>query len=204
MAHGGGTASNEGDGPAKGDADQTGEARADELSPADRLFLDAAYEQALKSAAEGGVPIGAALGLPAPDGSAGVVLALGHNLRTQTGDTTAHAETVCLRNAGRRRDWPKLTLATTLSPCIMCAGAARLHRIGRVVVGEHDTFPLGGDDSGEAFLRERGVAVVVAHDRRCRELLAGFVAQHPELWDEDIGVPPSAQSADDGSSEPGS
>ena len=44
----------------------------------------------------------------------GVVVALGHNLRVQSGDPTAHAETVCIRNAGRRRDWHTLTLASTL------------------------------------------------------------------------------------------
>src|SRR5256885_17197603 len=75
----------------------------------DRLALDAAYQQALKSKSEGGIPIGSAL-LTAQ----GVVVALGHNLRVQSGDSTAHAETVCIRNAGRRRDWHTLTLASTL------------------------------------------------------------------------------------------
>src|SRR3569832_1030637 len=88
----------------------------------DRLALDAAYEQALKSRSEGGIPIGAAL-----MNAAGVVVALGHNRRVQSGDPTAHAETVCVRNAGRRRDWQTLTMATTLSPCAMCSGTAVLH-----------------------------------------------------------------------------
>src|SRR5690606_34914682 len=56
------------------------------LTQADTMLLHAAYAQALKSRSEGGIPIGAALGT-----TAGVVLAVGHNLRVQTGDSTAHA-----------------------------------------------------------------------------------------------------------------
>src|SRR3954462_7967391 len=99
------------------------------------MALDAAYQQALKSLSEGGIPIGSALVT-----GEGVIVALGHNLRVQTGDSTAHAETVCIRNAGRRRDWHTLTLASTLSPCAMCSGTAVLHRIRRVVIGENRTF----------------------------------------------------------------
>lgn len=146
----------------------------------DAALLDAAYEQARKSLAEGGIPIGAALGNP----ESGVV-AVGHNERVQTGDTTAHAEVVCLRHAGRRRDWPSLTMATTLSPCIMCTGAAILHRIPRIVIGENTTF-LGGED----LLRERGVELVLVNDPRCIEMMERFIRERPDLWDEDIGVPP--------------
>ncbi len=150
------------------------------LTAADRTLLDAALAQARKSLSEGGIPIGAALGTPE-----GVVLALGHNLRVQTGDSTAHAETVCMRNAGRRRDWHTLTMATTLSPCIMCTGAALLHRIPRIVIGEHRTF-MGGED----LLRAQGAHLLVADDRRCIELMERFIAERPDLWNEDIGVPP--------------
>lgn len=145
----------------------------------DRLALDAAYEQAVKSRREGGIPIGSALVNPA-----GVVVALGHNLRVQSGDPTAHAETVCIRNAGRRRDWHTLTLASTLSPCAMCSGTAVLHRIPRVVIGEHRTF-LGRED----WLKGNGASVVVLDDQRCVDLMLEFIARAPELWDEDIGVP---------------
>lgn len=144
-----------------------------------RRLLDAAFEQARKSEREGGIPIGAALGT-----AEGVVLSVGHNLRVQTGDTTAHAETVCLRQAGRRRDWRALTLATTLSPCVMCCGAALLHRIPRIVIGENHTFC--GDES---LLVSRGVELIVAHDLRCTELMERFITEHPDLWNEDIGVP---------------
>ncbi len=149
------------------------------LNQAQRHLLDAAIAQAEKSASEGGIPIGAALG-----DDRGTVLALGHNLRVQTGDSTAHAEVVCLRNAGRRRDWHRLTLATTLSPCIMCTGASLLHRIPRIVIGENQTF-LGGED----LLRSKGVDLIVASDDRCIGLMRRFIADHPGLWNEDIGVP---------------
>ena len=146
----------------------------------DRLALDAAYEQAVKSRNEGGIPIGSALVT-----AKGVVVGLGHNLRVQAGDPTAHAETVCIRNAGRRRDWHTLTLASTLSPCAMCTGTAVLHRIPRVVIGEHQTF-LGRED----WMKAEGVEVKVMNDARCIALMEKFIKERPELWNEDIGVPP--------------
>jgi cytosine/creatinine deaminase len=147
----------------------------------DRLALDAAYQQALKGLSEGGIPIGSALMT-----QEGVVVALGHNLRVQTGDSTAHAETVCIRNAGRRRDWHTLTLASTLSPCAMCSGTAVLHRIRRVVIGENRTF-----QGREDWMQAAGIEVRVVDDPRCVALMRDFIASRPELWNEDIGVPPT-------------
>lgn len=146
----------------------------------DRLALNAAIAQAEKSLRENGIPIGAAL--MAPDGT---VVALGHNLRVQNGDPTAHAETVCIRNAGRRRDWHLLTMATTLSPCAMCSGTAVLHRVPRVIIGERDTF-----QGREDWLRAEGVSIQLLDDARCKALMATFIQRYPEVWDEDIGVPP--------------
>ena len=147
------------------------------IAESDRLLLDAAYAQALKSLGEGGIPIGSALGT-----EKGTVLSVGHNLRVQTGDPTAHAETVCLRNAGRRRDWSQLTLATTLSPCAMCSGTAVLYKIKRVVIGENTTF-----QGREDWLNDAGVELHVAHDARCQELMQRFIKDRPDLWAEDIG-----------------
>jgi len=126
---------------------------------------------------EGGLPIGSVLA-----DRNGQIVARGHNLRVQSGDPTAHAETVCIRNAGRRRDWAELTLVSTLSPCIMCTGTALLYRIPLVVIGEHRNF-LGAED----LFRERGVHLVVLDDADCIEIMANFVRQHPDLWNEDIG-----------------
>jgi cytosine/creatinine deaminase len=148
-------------------------------STIDRLALDAAFEQACKGKREGGIPIGSAL-----VNQHGVVVALGHNLRVQTGDSTAHAETVCIRNAGRRRDWHTLTLASTLSPCAMCSGTAVLHRIPRVVIGENTTF-----QGREDWLRAAGIEVVNLRDERCIALMRELITSKPDLWNEDIGVP---------------
>jgi len=126
---------------------------------------------------EGGLPIGSVLA-----DRNGQIVARGHNLRVQSGDPTAHAETVCIRNAGRRRDWAELTLVSTLSPCIMCTGTALLYRIPLVVIGEHRNF-LGAED----LFRERGVHLVVLDDADCIEIMANFVRRHPDLWNEDIG-----------------
>lgn len=152
------------------------------ITPADRAAMDAAHAQALKSLAEGGIPIGAAL----MDAN-GVIVALGHNRRVQDGDPTAHAETVCIRHAGRRRDWHALTMATTLSPCAMCSGTAVLHRIPRVIIGENRTF-----QGREDWLRAEGAQVVVLDDPRCVRLMEDFIRARPDLWDEDIAVPPNA------------
>lgn len=146
----------------------------------DHLALNAAIAQAEKSRDEGGIPIGAAL-----MDEQGTIVALGHNRRVQDGDPTAHAETVCIRNAGRRRDWHTLTMATTLSPCAMCSGTAVLHRIKRVVIGENRTF-----QGREDWLRAEGVEIVVLNSPRCVAMMERFIREKPELWDEDIGVPP--------------
>lgn len=151
----------------------------------DRSWLDVAIAQARRGAAEGGVPIGAALV------AGGRLLGVGHNRRVQAGSVIRHAETDALENAGRLpvAVYRTATMFTTLSPCDMCSGAILLYRIPRVVVGEHDTF-MGSED----LLRSRGVDVVVAGDDECRSLMRSFIAAHPRLWNEDIGQdggPPS-------------
>jgi cytosine/creatinine deaminase len=142
-----------------------------------QALLLGALAEANAGLREGGLPIGSVLA-----DRNGQIVARGHNLRVQSGDPTAHAETVCIRNAGRRRDWAELTLVSTLSPCIMCTGTALLYRIPLVIIGEHRNF-LGAED----LFRERGVHLVVLDDPDCIEIMANFVRQHPDLWNEDIG-----------------
>ena len=143
-----------------------------------RALLQDALQEAKTGLREGGLPIGSVLA-----DRAGRIVSRGHNLRVQTGDPTAHAETVCIRNAGRRRDWHELTLVSTLSPCIMCTGTALLYRIPSVIVGENRNF-LGAED----LFHSRGVELVVVDDPECIEMMAEFVRQHPDLWNEDIGL----------------
>ena len=145
------------------------------LSLADQVFLARALAQAQKSYDEGGLPIGAVMV------EGGRVIAEGHNERVQKGDPTAHGEMSCIRNAGRRARYEGVTLYTTLSPCMMCAGTIVQFGLSRVVVGEAETFP-----GNMAFLKERGVEVVLADDPACKALMARFIAERPELWDEDI------------------
>lgn len=140
------------------------------------LLLEA-LEEAKKGLGEGGLPIGAILA-----NKRGELVARGHNLRVQSGDPTAHAETVCLRHAGRRRDWGELTLVSTLSPCIMCTGTALLYRIPRIVIGENRNFK-GAED----LFRQHGTSVVVLDDAECIAMMREFISAHADLWNEDIG-----------------
>ena len=140
-------------------------------------LLQHALEEAKTGLAEGGLPIGSVLA----DGQ-GRIVARGHNLRVQTGDPTAHAEVVCIRNAGRRRDWSQLTLVSTLSPCVMCTGTALLYRIPRIVIGEDQNF-LGAEE----LFRQRGVSVTVMQDPACIQMMREFIRDHADLWNEDIG-----------------
>jgi cytosine deaminase len=141
----------------------------------DRRFLHAAYEQALESYNEGGLPIGAVMV------ESGEVIAVGHNRRVQDGDPIAHGEMDCFRVAGRRARYDHVTLYTTLSPCMMCAGTVVQFGVKRVVIGEARNFPGNPD-----FLRDRGVEVLLLDDAECTELMSRFIRERPELWDEDI------------------
>lgn len=139
--------------------------------------MDMAFEQAQKSYDEGGLPIGAAMV------ENGKVLAVGHNKRVQEGDPIAHGEMDCLRQAGRRSSYRAVTLYTTLSPCMMCAGAIVQFGIKRVVIGEDENF------SGNIeFLKSRGVEVNVLNDKRCIELMTRLIQEKPQLWNEDIAA----------------
>jgi len=145
----------------------------------DRSMLEIAKAQARLGLAEGGIPIGAAL--VADDGR---VLGAGRNRRVQLGSPIRHGETDALEQAGRlpASTYRRSTMVTTLSPCDMCSGAILLYEIPRVVIGENRTF-LGG----EAYLRARGVRVVVLEDEACVALMRDFIAANPTLWSEDIG-----------------
>ncbi|KAJ9164890.1 Cytosine deaminase [Coniochaeta hoffmannii] len=146
----------------------------------DTKGLAIAFEEAQASYDEGGIPIGAAL-----ISADGKLLGRGHNMRVQLGSAIHHGETSALFNSGRlpAKAYKGSTMYTTLSPCDMCTGACLLYGISRVVIGENQNF-LGG----EAYLKARGVEVVVVGDEGCKALMDRFIAEKPELWNEDIGV----------------
>ena len=141
-------------------------------------FMDAAIEEARKGLAEGGIPIGSVLVID------GEIIGRGHNRRVQKGSAILHAEMDALENAGRlsAKEYQRATLYSTLSPCDMCSGTALLYKIPKVVIGENKTF-----QGPEAYVRSRGVEVVILDDPECIALMEEFIAARPELWNEDIG-----------------
>jgi len=142
-------------------------------------YLGAALEEARLGQAEGGIPIGAVL-----VGRDGAILAHGRNRHVQDGSVIHHAEMNCLENAGHlpAEVYRGATLYTTLSPCFMCAGAALLLGIPRVVAGENRTVAMG-----EAFLRAYGVELTILDDTRCYTLLQEYIRAHPDIWNADKG-----------------
>ena len=142
-------------------------------------YLVAAIEQARKSLAEGGIPIGSVLV------HQGRIIGRGHNCRVQTGSAIDHGEMNCLRNAGRLAAsvYRNSTIYSTLSPCPMCSGAIVLYKIPRVIVGENVTF-----SGAEDYLRSNGVQVEIVQDPECIQIMSDFIRANPELWNEDIGV----------------
>ena len=148
------------------------------LSMADP-FLRAAIQEAETGVREGGIPIGSVLVYR------GRIIGRGHNRRVQKGSAILHGEMDALENAGRlpAAVYRESVIYTTLSPCSMCSGAILLYAIPRVIVGENLTFH--GD---EELLRSRGVVVEVLQDPTCVTLMREFIAAHPDLWNEDIGV----------------
>jgi len=141
-------------------------------------MLAVALEEARTGLAEGGIPIGAAL-----FGADGQLLGRGHNRRVQDDDPSVHGETAAFRNAGRQRTYRGTTMVTTLSPCWYCSGLIRQFGISNLVIGEARTFHGGHD-----WLAELGVRVLVLDEPECIDILAGYVREHPQVWNEDIGV----------------
>jgi len=143
-----------------------------------RAMLEIAIEEARLGLSEGGIPIGAAL-----FDADGRVLGRGHNRRLQENDPSVHGETDAFRKAGRQRGYRDKILATTLAPCWYCSGLIRQFGIGRVVVGESVNFA-----GGLEWLRENGVEIVDLASTECVDLLGRWIAEHPEVWSEDIGL----------------
>ena len=134
-----------------------------------------ALEQAKKSYAEGGIPIGAVL---VKDGE---IIGKGHNQRVQQLNPILHGEMDCLQNAGRIQDYSDTTLYTTLSPCMMCSGTIVQFKIKKIVIGENINFK-----GNISFLEQHGVEVELLNDKETIKLMANFIKEKPQLWNEDI------------------
>lgn len=140
--------------------------------------MKASIEEAIKGQKEGGIPIGSVLIYKDK------ILGRGHNRRVQKGSAILHGEMDALENAGRQSAsvYPECTLYTTLSPCSMCSGAVLLYGIPKIVIGENKNF------KGEVeLLRSRGVDIEILQDPSCIKMMSDFIAQNPQLWDEDVG-----------------
>ena len=144
----------------------------------DHKFLEFAIAAAREGASQGGVPIGGALVVDSQ------VLGVGYNKRVQLGSAIRHGETDCLENIGRLPAYiySRATMYTTLSPCHMCTGAILLYGIPRVVLGENQTF-MGAED----LLRSHGVEVINLDSQECKDMMTKFIAEQPDVWNEDIG-----------------
>jgi tRNA(adenine34) deaminase len=140
--------------------------------------IDAALDVARAALSIGEVPVGAAV-----FDASGVLIASAHNEREGAHDPTGHAELVALRRAGAALgDWQLVgcTLAVTLEPCTMCAGALVLARVARLVFGAWD--PKAGavgslwDVVRDRRLNHRPEVVAGVRAAECGELLERFFA----------------------------
>jgi len=139
-------------------------------------FMKAAILEAEAGLREGGIPIGSVL---VKDGK---IIGKGHNKRVQEGNPVMHAETDCLKNAGRIGIYRGTVLYSTLMPCYFCAGAVVQFGIKKVIAGESKTFP-----GAREFMETHGVEVVDLDLRECRTMMEEFIRKNPKLWNEDIG-----------------
>ena len=142
-----------------------------------------AHDQALKSRATGGIPIGAVL----VHAISKKVIAVGHNQRVQKNSNILHGEMDCFENAGRRFDggpvpWQDTVCVTTLSPCLMCTGAILMYGIPTVVIAEHKNYLSPGEET----LRSKGINVIVMDDPACTKTMSEWIAKNEDLWSEDV------------------
>jgi len=146
-------------------------------------WMGQALELASQSLASGDVPVGALVFSPE-----GEILGVGHNLREADGDPTAHAEVVAIRSAAlsalSQGGWrlEGCTLVVTLEPCVMCAGALMLARVGRLVLGAWDP-KAGACGSVWDVVRDRRATHRVeviggVREQECSKLLLDFFAGH--------------------------
>ena len=146
------------------------------MSPSYDVPMRAALDEARAALETGDVPIGAVV-----VDRAGQIVGRGRNVREAERDPTGHAEIVALREAAKAVGSWRLegcTLVVTLEPCTMCAGAAVLARVARVVFGAHD------DKAGAV-----GSLWDVVRDRRLNhrpEVITGVLAQESTALLEDF------------------
>ena len=143
-----------------------------------KRMLNVAIKEAQKGLTDGGIPIGAAL-----FHTDGTLVGKGRNRRIQDDDPSLHGETDAFRNAGRQRSYANIIMVTTLAPCWYCSGLIRQFKIKTVIVGESVNF-----SGGVAWLKQNGVEIIDLHSEECITMLANYIRNNPEIWNEDIGA----------------
>jgi len=143
-----------------------------------KRMLNVAIKEAQKGLSDGGIPIGAAL-----FHTDGTLLGKGRNRRIQDDDPSLHGETDAFKNAGRQRSYANIIMVTTLAPCWYCSGLIRQFKIKTVIVGESVNF-----SGGVAWLKQNGVEIIDLHSEECITMLANYIRNNPEIWNEDIGA----------------
>ena len=151
-------------------------------SAPDIAAMRLAIEQAERAGVAGDIPIGA-LVLDA----SGAVIAAAHNAREATVDPTAHAEILALRAAAAATgDWRLggCTLVVTLEPCPMCAGAAVMARVDRLVFGawnpEYGAAGSAWDIVRDRRLNHRIEVIGGVLEAECGSLVQTFLAERRE------------------------
>lgn len=141
--------------------------------PNDAAWVEAALAEAREGVASGGMPFGAVLVV------GGKIVARGHNRQIQDRRFLAHAEVVCLDSFLASHDGPldEATLVATEAPCPMCAGAAIVAGVSRIVVGEAHHYSGACD-----WLATQDVDLAVLSDPGCIDLVSDFKARHPDRW----------------------
>jgi cytosine/creatinine deaminase len=142
-------------------------------------FLQAAIDEAKQGLAEGGIPIGSVII------HKGEIIGRGHNMRVQKGDPLLYGEMSAFQHAGRQPAsvYRECILYTTLSPCPMCSGTTLLYKIPKTVIAENVTF-RGAED----WLRKEEVELEIIQDEECIAMMRRFIAEKPQLWNEDIAL----------------
>jgi len=146
------------------------------MSNENEKFVKAMIDEAKSGLAEGGIPIGSVLVRDEK------IISRGHNQRVQNNDPLAHAEIMCLRNAGRIGSFGDTIIYSTLMPCYLCAGAIVQFGIKKVIAGESKNF-----EGAKEFMKSHGVEVLDINSSECIELMSKFIEENPKLWNEDIG-----------------
>lgn len=151
----------------------------------DQRFLSMAVEQAMLGASQGGLPIGASLAIDDK------LIAVGHNKREQLNNPILHAEMDCLANAGKRSatELGQATLYSSLSPCWMCAGAAVLFGIKRIVIADDGADVAFADlwRATKKYFSSHQVNLIVLPQEQMITDFRDWVQAHPAVWAGDVG-----------------